>query len=163
MLARRRVENKTAISLGQLKGGAGVTRRRTQWLCTGSGAQSHIQGITYRYSASYIQSKLEWPVNNLFSEIRISLIRSLGYSNIRIYSNITNPSKGIKMRHIEAKSIKDSPRYEPKFIKDSPRYQSKCNCPACGWYLRQSSMDFASLWLLLSPKYVKICYSNNLL
>ena len=31
---------------------------------------------------------VEWPVNDLFSEIRIGLIRPLGYSNTQIYSNV---------------------------------------------------------------------------
>ena len=39
---------------------------------------------------SSVMSRLEWPVNIGFLNIRILDIRSVSYSNIRIYSNIGN-------------------------------------------------------------------------
>ena len=66
-------------------------------------------------------SGVGFPANEQYSNIRIYLIRWLGHSNIRIYSNDLfyqiRPNMSFRMRYGEAKSIKKWLRY---WLKQQP-------------------------------------------
>ena len=60
-------------------------------------------------------SQLERPADMGFWHIRICYIRSVSYSNIRIYTNmVAQQDLTFKMIHIETKSINIWRRYDPK-------------------------------------------------